>query len=102
MTVEEKELPTLRALVFYGKKVQPDDKGFTKVSLTDMQNNSMRDLNFLFSVNDADPLAEKGLTQEKASEQGGILTMKFKMADLEAVLPFWEIVYTLKKVPGRG
>ena len=91
----------MRALVFYGKKLTPDDKGFTKVSLTEMQNNSMRDLNFLFSVNDADPLAEKGLTQEKASEQGGVLTMKFKMSDIEAVLPYWEIVYTLKKVPGR-
>lgn len=101
ITIEEKELPTMRALVFYGKKLTPDDKGFTKVSLTEMQNNSMRDLNFLFSVNDADPLAEKGLTQEKASEQGGVLTMKFKMSDVEAVLPYWEIVYTLKKVPGR-
>jgi CRP/FNR family transcriptional regulator, cyclic AMP receptor protein len=101
VTVEEKELPTLRALIFYGKKVTPDDKGFTKVSLTDMQNNSMRDLNFLFSVNDGDPLAEKGLVQEKSSEQGGILTMKFKMSDIEAVLPYWEIIYTLKKVPGR-
>lgn len=101
VTIEEKELPTLRALLFYGKKLTPDDKGFTKVSLTEMQNNSMRDLNFLFSVNDADPLAEKGLTQEKASEQGGVLTMKFKISDIEAALPFWEIIYTLKKVPGR-
>jgi len=69
--------------------------------LTDMQNNSMRDLNFLFSVNEADPLAEKGLVQEKASEQGGVLTMKFRMQDIESILPYWEIVYTLKKVPAR-
>jgi len=101
VTIEEKELQTLRALIFYGKKTTPDDKGFVKVSLTDMQNNSMRDLNFLFSVNEADPLADKGLVQEKSSEQGGVLTMKFKMGDVESVLPFWEIVYTLKKVPGR-
>lgn len=101
VTVEEKELPTLRALVFYGKKATPDDKGFVKVNLTEMQNNSMRDLNTLFSVNDADPFAEKGLVNEKQSEQGGSLSMKFKMADVESVLPFWEIIYTLKKVPGR-
>ncbi|MGE0528136.1 MAG: Crp/Fnr family transcriptional regulator [Bdellovibrionales bacterium] len=101
VTIEEKELPTLRALVFYGKKLTPDDKGMVKVSLTEMQNNSMRDLNFLFSVNDADSLAEKGLVQEKQSEQGGVLSMKFKLADVENTLPFWEIVYTLKKVPGR-
>jgi hypothetical protein len=66
-----------------------------------MQNSSMRDLNFLFSVNDADPLAEKGLVQEKSSEQGGALSMKFKVSDIASILPFWEIVYTLKKVPGR-
>jgi CRP/FNR family cyclic AMP-dependent transcriptional regulator len=102
VTVEEKELQTLRALIFYGKKLTADDKGFVKVSLTEMQNSSMRDLNFLFSVNEADPLAEKGLVQEKSSEQGGVLTMKFRMQDIETVLPYWEIVYTLKKVPARG
>ncbi|MBX3022529.1 MAG: Crp/Fnr family transcriptional regulator [Bdellovibrionales bacterium] len=102
ITVEDKEMPTLRALVFYGKKATPDDKGFVKVNLTEMQNSSMRDLNTLFSVNEADPLAEKGLVQEKQSEQGGALSMKFRLSDLETVLPFWEIVYTLKKVPGRG
>jgi CRP/FNR family cyclic AMP-dependent transcriptional regulator len=101
VSIDEKELPTLRALVFYGKKQTPDDKGFVKVSLTDMQNNSMKDLNHLFSVNEADPLAEKSLVQEKQSEQGGILSMKFKMSDLESILPFWEIIYTLKKVPAR-
>lgn len=102
VTVEETQLQTLRALVFYGKKLTPDDKGLVKVNLTEMQNNSMRDLNFLFSVNDADPFAQKGLVNEKQSEQGGVLTMQFKIADLESILPYWEIIYTLKKVPGRG
>jgi CRP/FNR family transcriptional regulator, cyclic AMP receptor protein len=101
VTIDEKELPTMRALLFYGKKLQPDDKGFVKVNLTEMQNSSMRDLNFLFSVNDADSLSEKKLVEEKQSEAGGALSMKFKIPDLESVLPFWEIIYTLKKVPGR-
>lgn len=102
ITIEEKELPTMRALLFYGKKLTPDDKGFVKVNLTEMQNSSMRDLNTLFNVNEADPLVERGLVQEKQSEQGAVLTMKFKLADIENVLPFWEIIYTLKKVPSRG
>ncbi len=101
ITINEREMPTLRALVFYGKKVTPDNKGLVKVNLTEMQNNSMRDLNTLFSVNDADTLAEKKLAQEKQSEQGGTLSMKFMLHDLEVILPFWEIIYTLKKVPGR-
>lgn len=101
VTIEEKELVTLRALSFYGKKATADDKGFVKVNLTEMQNNSMRDLNTLFSVNDADPLVEKKLVLEKQSEQGGQLSMKFMLKDIETILPFWEIVYTLKKVPSR-
>lgn len=101
VTVEENQLQTLRALVFYGKKATADDKGMVKVNLTEMQNSSMRDLNFLFGVNDADNFAEKGLVKEKQSEQGGSLSMTFKLSDVENILPFWEIVYTLKKVPGR-
>lgn len=100
-TVEDKEMPALRALVFYGKKLTPDDKGMVKVNLTDMQNNSMRDLNSLFNVIDADSLAAKGITQEKQSEQGGSLSMKFNLNDVATILPYWEIVYTLKKVPSR-
>lgn len=102
ITVSEKEMPALRALVFYGKKAEVDANGIVQVSLTEMQNNSMRDLNTLFNTSDADTLAEKGLVQEKQSGDGGNLTMKFKLSDLDEILPFWEIIYTLKKVPGRG
>lgn len=102
VTVTEKELPALRALIFYGKKLDPDTNGFVQVNLTEMQNNSMKDLNALFNTSDADTLAEKGLAQEKQSGEGGALTMKFKIAELEEALPYWEIIYTLKKVPGRG
>lgn len=96
VTVEEKEMPALAALLFYGKKQTPDDKGLVKVNLTEMQNNSMKDLGYLFNVIDADPLAVKGLVQEKVSEDGGILTMKFHMADVSKVHPYWKIVYALK------
>ena len=99
-TVEEKELPVVRALVHYGKTA-PSKDGKVTVSLTEMQNNSMKDLGYLFSVSDADPLAAKGLTDEKQSGQGGVLTMSFKLEDVQAIIPFWEIVHTLKKIPGR-
>ncbi len=100
--LEEKYMPAVRALLFYGRKITPDEKGEVMVNLTEMQNNSMRDLNTLFNVSDADPLSEKGLVQEKQSGANNNLTMKFKLAELEAVLPYWEIIYCLKKVPGRS
>ncbi|NCN95624.1 MAG: Crp/Fnr family transcriptional regulator [Bdellovibrionales bacterium] len=102
VTISEKELPAIRALLFYGEKLEPDGKGFTQVNLTEMQNNSMKDLNTLFNTSDADSLAEKGLCEEKQSGDGGILTMKIKTKELREVLPYWEIIYTLKKVPTRG
>ncbi|MCB0361197.1 MAG: Crp/Fnr family transcriptional regulator [Bdellovibrionales bacterium] len=98
VTVEEKELPALRALLFYGKKETPNEKGEVNVCLTDIQNNSMKDLNYLFQTSDADSLAEKGITQDKQSADGGKITMKFVLSELETILPYWEIVYTLKKV----
>ena len=101
VSLEEKELPTVRALLFYGKKLTPDDKGDVVVNLTEMQNNSMRDLNFLFGVNDADPIADKGFTQEKQSGANNSLTMKFNLANLDKVLPYWEMLYVLKKIPAR-
>ncbi len=105
VTVEEKELPVVRALVHYARMAPFKDpkakEGLVTVNLTEMQNNSMKDLGYLFAVSDADPLAAKGLTNEKQSGQGGVLTMSFKFDDVAAVIPFWEIVYTLKKIPGR-
>jgi CRP/FNR family transcriptional regulator, cyclic AMP receptor protein len=100
-TIEEKEMPILKALAFYGKKQTPGADGKIVVSLTEVQNNSMKDLSYLVGVNDADALATKGLTEEKQSAQGGVLTMKFKLEDVENIIPFWEIVYVLRKVPAR-
>jgi CRP-like cAMP-binding protein len=101
VVVEEKELPSVRALLFYGRKATPDEKGEVTVNLTEMQNSSMRDLNSLFHVSDADSLVSKGVVQEKQSGANNNLTMKFNFAEVEKALPYWEIIYTLKKIPGR-
>lgn len=98
ITVSEKEFPILKALVFYGKQQTPNDKGIVKVSLTDIQNNSMKDLSYLVNAHDSDSLAEKGLVQEKQSGEEGILTQEFVLADLEKILPYWEIVHALGKM----
>ena len=80
--------------------IQPGTSPVSQVAFVWSQG-VMKDLNTLFSVNEADPLAEKKLVQEKQSEQGGNLSMKFNLNEVSNVLPFWEIVYTLKKVPSR-
>ena len=101
VTVIEKELPILRALIHAAKKEKADDKGLVKVSLTDLQNKSMQELGYLVSIAESDSLAEKQIIQEKQSGDGGQIFTKLKLQDLETITPFWEIVYALKKIPSR-
>jgi CRP-like cAMP-binding protein len=101
-TLVERELPVLRALIFYGKKMTPDSKNRVKVSLTEIQNSSMRDLNYLVSVADVASLESKQVIGEKQSGSDGQVFTMFVLAEVEPLLPFWEIVYALKKIPARG
>ena len=101
ITVEEKEVEVMEALLFYGKQQEPDWKGEVQINLTQMQNDSMKDLGRVVDVNAADGLIEKGLVQDKQSGEGGIVTTKFNLQELETLQPYWKIVYTLIKIPGR-
>lgn len=96
--IEEREMKPILALLHYGKLATPNDKGFVKVNLTQMQNDSMKDLNFLFSIGDVDSLVEKKLVTEKLSENGGIVTSSFNFQDLQKLYPIWELIHTLRKV----
>lgn len=97
VTIDEKEMKPLQALLFYGKKVQPDAKGATKVNLTAMQNDSMRDLGYLFSVDDINSLCEKGLLAEKMTKDG-FLETSFDLKQLETLYPYWEFIFVLRKI----
>ncbi len=100
ITLVEKEMPALKALLFYGRKVLANDKGVVEINLTEMQNNSMKDLGYLVGVNDTDSLVEKKLVQDKQSGNGGILTQKYVLKDVEILQPYWEIIFALSKIPG--
>ena len=63
--VESKELPIIHGLLYYGEKVKTEGKKEVTVILTDIKNDSMKDLGYIININDADTLAEKGLVQEK-------------------------------------
>ena len=63
-----------------------------------MQNDSMKDLNYLFSVDDVDSLAAKKLASDKVSEVGGQLSSKFNLSELQSIYPFWELIHALKKI----
>lgn len=96
-SIEEKEMKTIKALLFYGRKQTMSDKGEVKVNLTQMQNDSMRDLGSLFSVDDVNPLSEKKVIGEKISTDAG-LALTFNLKELEMQHPYWELIHACRKL----
>jgi CRP/FNR family cyclic AMP-dependent transcriptional regulator len=97
-TLEENELKVVRALLYYGRKLTPDKDGKVLLSITGMQNDSMRDLGFVCGIGDVDSLIEKAIIGDKMMDPQNNMNTTFEIAKLEDILPFWEIVYTLRKV----
>lgn len=97
VVVKEEELKLMNALVQYAGKLDLDEKGLKRVNLTDLQNDSMRLFNYLVKVEEFSTLAEKKLIGDPVMGEKGIYT-SFNPDDLAKILPFWQIVYTLKKV----
>jgi CRP/FNR family cyclic AMP-dependent transcriptional regulator len=94
--VEEKDLPILKALLHYGRKLTPDDKGMVKVNLNMIQNESMKDLGYVVSVSDYASVSEKKIVGDKSSEKDGVaIAIDLKM--LEKLYPFWELIYIIEK-----
>ncbi|MDZ4661432.1 MAG: Crp/Fnr family transcriptional regulator [Pseudomonadota bacterium] len=98
VTIEERELLILRALIQLAKQSPIDDKGFSTVSLTKMQNESMATFGQVIRLEEANPLIEKGLLNEKMQSNNGEILTKLKVADLETIYPYWQIIYSLKKI----
>jgi CRP/FNR family cyclic AMP-dependent transcriptional regulator len=96
--ITEKELPTLQALVYYGKTAQvQEDSGMHRVNLEQVQNDSMRDLGYVVQGTDYDTLIEKKVISEKISGEAGLF-LDYKLKDLERILPYWEIIYAIEKL----
>lgn len=95
--IKEEELKIMKALLHFGHKTTPNDKGIVKLSLKSVQDESMRELDFLVKVDDVNPLVEKKLISDKIMEETGIY-VSFVLADLEKMTPKWDIIYKLKKV----
>lgn len=96
ITIKEEELKILKAVVRFGQKLQPNDKGIVKLSLKNMQNESMREMDFLVKVDDVNFLVEKKLVTDKIMEESGVY-VTFNLSELEKLAPKWDIIYRLKK-----
>jgi CRP/FNR family cyclic AMP-dependent transcriptional regulator len=95
-TVSDTEVKSLEAVVFYAKKVQPDEKGFRKINVTEMQNDSMRDLGYVFRAEDMNPLTEKKLVSEKTMQDKSVF-VTVSLDDIEPLARNWRFLWDLKK-----
>lgn len=68
-----------------------------KLNLTQIQADSLKNIGFAMSVDDVNSLIEKGLTSDKMPDEGKMYIYP-NVDELARILPFWEIVHTLKKV----
>jgi len=95
--IDEKEMKPLKALLYYGRKAEMNDKGEVKLNLTQMQNDSMRDLGFLFNIDDVNTLSEKKVIGEKFSLDSGI-GVTVPLREIEDQFPFWEIIHACRRL----
>lgn len=97
ITVKEEELPLLAGVIHFAKKSTPNEKGLVKINLTEVQNESMKEMGYLIKSDDLNGLIEKKILDEKIMSESGVFT-SLSLADVEKVYPFWGIIYNLRKI----
>lgn len=97
LTLWEKELKPMKALIHFGKKEKPNEKGDVQVNLTKMQENCDKELQFSFSVDEIDSLIDKKLVYEKSTVENAILAT-YNLKEIEDLYPYWEMIFAFKKV----
>jgi len=96
--IKEEELKTLIGVLHFARKKEKNEKGQVKLNLTEIQNESMKDLGYLIKVEELNPLMEKNLMSETMMEEGGGISSTIQVDEIEKIVPFWQIIYNLKKV----
>ena len=96
-TVEEGEIRILSGLLHFAKQLSPNEKGLIKLSLTHVQNESMRELGDLIRIEHVESLIGKKLLSDKLMENDGVYTF-LDPKTLERIVPFWQLIYALRKV----
>lgn len=94
--LNESEIKILNGIIHFAKKASPDKKGLYKVSLNDVQNDSMKEVGSLIKLDDVNPLIEKKYLAEKIMDEQSV----YVLVELPNVEPFarnWSLVNNLKK-----
>lgn len=94
--LKEDEVRILQGILGFAKKIPADNKGFHKVNLNDVQNESMKETGQLIKVDDVNPLIEKKYLNEKIMDENGVYIM-VSMGELEEYARNWGLVASLRR-----
>ncbi|AHZ84587.1 cyclic nucleotide-binding domain-containing protein [Bdellovibrio bacteriovorus] len=92
----EAEVNILNGILLFARRAQPNHKGLYKVDLTDVQNESMKELGQLIRADDVNSLIEKKYLTEKIMDEKGVYIM-VELPYVEPLARNWTIVNNLKK-----
>jgi CRP-like cAMP-binding protein len=96
-TIEEPEIKIINGLLHFARKLTPNDKGIVKLNLTEVQNESMKELGDVIRVDDVNSLITKKIISDKQMESGGIFVF-IELPIVEKLSPFWTLIHALKRV----
>lgn len=94
--LSDKESKMLNAIIHFAQEIQPDHKGFRKVNLNIVQNESMKEIGELIRIEDFNTLIEKKYLSDKIMDEKGVYIM---LALDEITLPArqWTLINALKR-----
>lgn len=93
--LSDKESRLLRAIIHFAEQIQPDHKGFRKVNLNVIQNDSMKELGELIRIEDFNTLIEKKYLSEKIMDENGVYIM-LALDEITVPARQWTLVNALK------
>lgn len=98
VVIKEEEIKILNCIVHFAKKLPKNDKGLVKLNLSEMQNESMREVGYLVKTEETLGLCEKKLIGDQTMGDAGILFTDVPVDELDRIVPFWKFIYAMAKV----
>lgn len=98
ITLKEEQIKILKGVLHFAKKTPPNDKGFTKVRLSDLQSNSLAELGYAVKVEETLSLVESQFMGEHTVDGDAGISSLIQVEEVSRVIPFWEIIYALGKL----
>ncbi|MCB0379388.1 MAG: cyclic nucleotide-binding domain-containing protein [Bdellovibrionales bacterium] len=95
--VSETQLAALKIAKYYGEKLEKNAKGFVKINLTEVGATCSKDIGLRLSLADVKTLSDVGLLGDYSSD-GTNDFIEFEVDYIAEIVPYWDLVHTLKAI----